>query len=424
MALLQVSGPIGERFNVPANNDGPLDVILVDPTTLPAGAVAPFRAEYYVDPAFAGIQTGSSANPFTTIAAAFAAALAFAQTSAIIFIPAGVTVVENVVFPATGIDWEISCKQPYLAGIGNAATISGTVTCNTTSAFIAIRITNVAVTGAVTGNAVAGTSFFFARHARISGAITLTTAGATNWLARFEGLGTPDSNGLSGRTSLAVNVAGTVVAINWYFAGPTITDAPATAANPRSIYRGCLFELPAFTLGGGVLAGAGIDFHECQFNHAATFTAANPRSLAFGPLSYASLLSLGATLAGPITTQAQVADASALQVVNGNVAPTGIVGSGGLSLPGVYEAVATLDLDVAGTAGTAVVNAIYTDLQGVVQTKPILVGLLITAAVGTEAAGSVVFRHNGATTLAYSVTGIVTPGALSARLSVAMMRKD
>lgn len=86
------------------------------------------------------------------------------------------------------------------------------------------------------------------------------------------------------------------------------------------------------------------------------------------------------------------------------------------------QCTATLTLLAAGTLGTAVLNVIYTDLTGALQTKPVTTGLNITAAVDTEASGTFIFSQNGATAIAFSVTGIVTPGALSYSIGVAAVQ--
>lgn len=421
MALLQVSGPLGERFNLPANNDGPLDVILVDPTTLPAGVVSPFRGTFYVDPLFVGTQNGSQSNPFTTVAAAFAAALAQALVAAVVFLAPGSTINENVVFPPTGADWEISSTEDGYLGGGVGSIINGTVTCDSTAAAVAYRLKNVVVVGAVSGTAAAAsTSFLFLTQVRTQSTVTLANSGGASTCQAFlEGIGTADSTGSSGRIGGALSIAGRIIAANYLLFGAVTEATP----NGNSRYTGCLFNVPNFTLNG--FAGQTVLFNECSFLAALTFTSPTSKNLAMGPVSMASALQLGMTFAGgPFSASSAVAQRAITgTVLLGNLAPTAVTGSPAPA--GLYEAVGTLDLTTPGTAGTAQINVIYTDLNGVLQTKPITgAGLLITGAVGTEAAGSLVFRHNGATAIQYSVTGVVTPGALVMNAAIAVMKRD
>jgi len=48
----------------------------------------PYVATAYVDPGFAGTSTGSQSNPYTTIAAAFAAMTGAGLSAGIVFYPA------------------------------------------------------------------------------------------------------------------------------------------------------------------------------------------------------------------------------------------------------------------------------------------------------------------------------------------------
>lgn len=66
--------------------------------------------------------------------------------------------------------------------------------------------------------------------------------------------------------------------------------------------------------------------------------------------------------------------------------------------------------------GTIDVGVVTIDL-GVIEPS-----LNIAAAVGTKSSGSLVFRHNGAAApIAFSYTGVVTPGAMSVAASIALM---
>ncbi len=201
-----------------------------------------------------------------------------------------------------------------------------------------------------------------------------------------------------------MSVAGAIFANKWTF-NSTVAYTSGT------IIDNCFFA------NGTVGGNTSLKLSDCSFNVATTIT---DSTCTIDGATLANLMGVGLTLAGAATVRSANANGSATQVVANNVAALTIA-----TPPlGLYEAVATLDLVTAGTLGLAVLNIIYTDLNGTRITAAVTGTLDITSAIGTEARGSFVFRHKGGATIQYSVTGIVTPGALSLNLAVAVTRRD
>jgi len=212
--LLSTSQPVGEQFQATLNTGGSaLSFSVVDSSALPSGPVAPFKATFYVDPGFAGTQLGSQSNPFTTVAAAFAAALAQSLTRGQVLLPPGVTVTENVVFPNAGANWEIACAQSYgYLSAANTARINGTVLCDSTTP-CTFSLARIAVTGTISGNATGGNCALSLSWVA-SAAVTTTVTGGNLWIVSLAGNGIADQNGGSGRCTGAVSVAGQLYAVN------------------------------------------------------------------------------------------------------------------------------------------------------------------------------------------------------------------
>jgi len=81
--------------------------------------------------------------------------------------------------------------------------------------------------------------------------------------------------------------------------------------------------------------------------------------------------------------------------------------------PGQYTIQVTQTLLVAGTSGTAVVNVVYNDLLGVAKTRAVGSGLAVAGVAGDEATASLTFQTSGVGGISFTITGVVTPGALS-----------
>jgi hypothetical protein len=378
-----------------------------------AAQVPTFKSRYFVDATFTGVSTGSASNPFTTIAAAFAAGVALGLAGGTIQLPANIAHTENVVFPTTG-DWEIVGGPPYVTNTFGTQII-GTVTCNTT-ALARHSLTNLIITGNITGNSLA-TSVFAAWNTRINGTLTLTTTGAS-WVALFGGgPGVADPNRLTGNTIGAVNISGRILASDYSFDGG-VADAPSVQ---WSQFRNCRFSNGAYALNG--IAGTSTRLFDCTFEQAMTFTAANNVSIVFGGETMAQLMLRGYLTAGAgtITTSTFQSQNTALFNAAGNLGPVSLTGTNAAA--GLYEAIGTIDLTTPGTLGIMSLNITYTSLAGVLQTKAVTT-LDITSAGGSEGAGSTQFRHNGSTPLQYTVTGVTTPGALAAATAISVRRVD
>lgn len=386
---------------------------------------SPFRMTYYIDPNFTGVQKGSQSNPFTTTAAGFAAAIAAGFTGALLLLPPNTALTENVVFPSTGGNWEIASVGVGIVGSTGGSRITGSVTCDATAA-TQIRLTNLSITGNTTGLCSAGSISFMETAVRQNGSITLTTSGAGVISAFFRGIGPVGPSKQGGSNTLLVSVAGQIMAENWVFEGGC-TEAPTTTLTPYygSTWRSCQLgstngvAVP-INLNGGTLNAF---FFDC--------VAAGPVTFAAGVANYtiymdgATMGTLNNSIAGIILTGTNVqlktinANASARRTDVNNVGSTPF---GSRNVDGLYEVVCDQTLLVAGTTGSGQLNVIYTDMTGTLVTVPVGDALNIVSAVGTKAQGSIRFRHNGAAApIAFSYTGIVTPGTLSVAISIALI---
>ena len=391
------------------------DVFVVDPAVGPAGSVQPFRGRYFVDPLFAGgVQTGSSANPFTTIAAAFAFAAALAITAGQITIP-NAAVAENVVMPTAGF-WEITA--PNTKSFVQPATIAGTVTINTTGntfhAFTGLQITvgvgvstTHVITGAITGDALAQTRVLFS-ECLLTAALNLTASTGQSLRVIFTAEG-PGPTGVNGFAAAAVTVAGGVVARGYRFSGVTV------AAD--SEFNTCLVDVGLSSNGAGLVTARFVDVN--FFPNVAFNALSGTLNVAAAPATIASLLTQIPVLGAGVTLTPLAENAALRRVLAAGV------GMGTIPITNRYPAgmivcEASLQLLVPGTVGAAVLNVGYVDLLGVVQTKPVTPALNIAGAAGSDVQGSYFFQHNGTGSLLFSVTGIVTPGPLSYSLAVSM----
>jgi len=163
-------------------------------------------------------------------------------------------------------------------------------------------------------------------------------------------------------------------------------------------------------------------FYDCLFLGSTTFTASLSNYVMF--MDGATLTSLsyqgGVTLSGTnLTIKTINANLSDRRTLVNNLGSTVF---GARNADGLYEAIFDLTLLAAGTTGLLQLNVIYTDMTGTLVTEALGGTLDIAGAVGTKQRGSLSFRHNGAAPpIAFSYTGIVTPGAMSVAASVALM---
>lgn len=390
---------------------------------LAEAALNPFKATFYINPAFTGVSTGSMSNPYKSIAAAFAASAALALTGAIFKIPPNTTVTESVTFPVSG-NWEIAADQGF-SGSTLGSILTGTVTMNSAAGALRAKITNIVLNGNITGDAAPGFSLSYqATCVRQNGSITLTSSGGV-CTAFFRGIGSPDANKFGGSNTLLVSVAGQIKAENWVFEGGFNEAHALTTPYPGSQFQACWF---GSTSGSSIPIGLNgpslnCSFYDCIFVGPTTFTSSVADYTVY--LDGASLASLNHPIAGMILIGTRLqyktinANASSRLTLVNNVGSTAF---GGRNADGLYEVVVDETLLVAGTAGALQANVIYTDMTGTLVTVPVGATLNIAGAVGTKASGSLIFRHNGAAApIAFSYTGVVTPGTMSVAASIVLM---
>lgn len=371
-----------------------------------SSAAQPFRATYYVDPLFTGTQFGSQSNPFTTAAAAFAAAAALAITSGILYFPPGATISENITIPNG--NWELACQQT-VGVFGPTFTGTFDISCTSTARR---SFTNLTINNAVTGQSPNGT---FSRvrfyGCFLVGGVNLTGVGAGGWRCAFVGSEPVGLTGLGGVVQTTCAVVGDISATNYRFLqGVTVTFSA------QSDFTSC--DLPGGASSGITSNGAGqviATLLDCTVNGGLggpIQLAASSGSLKV-QLDQATVVQLALANCTTSGTVIQQVDLSARASLTGNLAATNI----GARYPTSKMTVTVaLTLLAAGTAGSAQVQVTYTDLTGTLRTVNVGGALLVTSAVGTEVSGSVTFNQNGATPVQISVTGVVTPGALSMSL--------
>jgi hypothetical protein len=382
-------------------------------------AVIPYKATFYVDPTFTGTQLGSASNPYATIAAAFAAGALLGITSGAIFLAPGTTATENVVFPATG-SWQIIC-QAY--SYSSQATINGTVTFDCTG-LINHALQNLTVSGAVSGvnnSATDGSVAFIGVQATSTVSFTQGSTGAWRILCNGYGFSFPTGN-VGGSFGSTCFVAGIIDAFSWSFLG-AVSGLIASGLN-ASVFCLCTIQanITVATAGGFSVCS----FIGCWFNIVAVVLTCSSGFLLWLSDGYSNwwLNANGYSIAGAGTSFVNnaIGSRSSRTTVANNVGLTGLLQPGTSKLCRVDG---TLTLLAAGTLGAAVtINAIYRDLNNVVQTRPLLgptgvaMALNITSAVGTEVSGSLTFTTKDASGVSFSVTGVTTPGALSMSVGV------
>jgi hypothetical protein len=380
-------------------------------------AEQPYKATFYVDPAFVGTSTGSASNPFTTIAAAFAAAAALALPGAVFRIPPATTITENITFPATGGIWEITSDTGF-TGSSTGPRITGAVTCNVNSGTLSVRLSNLIINGNTAGLAATGTILVLTETSvRQVGTITLTQAGTGVVLSIFRGIGPAYAGKTGGSNTGLVSVAGQISAENWVFEGGC-TEALASIVTPYqgSTWRSCQLGSTNGTPVAMNLNGASnAFFYDCMAAGPVTFTSTTVGYTVFmdaATLAAFGNASVGLTLTGTgMVLRTLNANLSATTTVNGNVASTPY---GGRSPAGLYAVDVSLTLTTAGTLGALQHNVIYTDATGALVTAPVGGTLNIAGALGTKLSATLVFEHNGAAApIAFSFAGVTTAGAMA-----------
>jgi hypothetical protein len=374
----------------------------------------PFRGTYFVDPAFVGVHTGSESNPFTTIAAAFAAGVALGLAGGIVFIPPDVAVVENVVFPLLG-NWEIASQMQL--GF-NTAGITGNVdvSCSTTARR---ALTNLRVTGNVSGNVASGvnSSRLMLTNTFITGTLTLTGTGTSFWRcsarsAPIEGpAGGPATGG--GAISGAVSIAGSWYSFNYnLFVSLSFTQGSQFGFGTLP---------PQVTSNGSGTVLLWLNGISNTVGSPLTFTAASG-ALQVRPDggSLAELLRVTMLTVGSVICISENSNNRFRLTLTNNSGPNALAARTAESLM-VCEATLTLLANDPAAAGNAVLSVTYTGLSGALQTKVVTTTPLnVAGAIGDEVSGVLPFSQNGATAITFTVSGITNNTGLQYSAGVAV----
>lgn len=399
MGVLTFDGPDGAQLDLIDSNQG--NVRLLNTAASAATTTAAFYGTYFVDPAFAGTETGSASNPFRTAAAAFAFAAALGITSGIVYFPLK-TVTENIVLPTTG-NWELAAQNGYGTYVAN---LTGTITMNSTAGSIRRQFTNLLISGAITGNAANGNN----NQVRLVNCTTATTftltgTGTGRWrLTMGVEISQSGFSSPGGGANGAVNVTGDVFANNWAFAASTTCSGEMWLEN-------CAGAGPFVSSAPGAQTWR---WFKCGFNAGIAVTATTgPLTLLLDPVS-ASQPYWNSLVLTNVTLVTMNANASDNRLLTGNLAPQGLFGN---YQPGMVVVEAAMNLIIPGTLGAALLQAVYTDIGGLPKTTTIAGPLNVAGAGGTEAVGVVPITRNGAG-VAWQVTGITTPGPLQLNAAV------
>lgn len=370
---------------------------------------APCKGFYYVDPTFTGQQTGSQSNPFTSIALAFAGAAAAGFTRGIIYLAPGSNTVENVVFPAG--DWEIA--SPLVMGLF-VTTITGNVTADS-AASSRRTLTNVNVTGNLSGNSSAGSSRISLSGVQIGGTTALTVGGAGTQILVTRG----DIDGAaSGNLISTVSFIGTVSLAGKFFGSNAIFFGALTLSVAATHSFTACDMPPAVT----ATATVQLFMNGCSNTSGGpiAYTASGGGSILLRPdfPTLSEMQRVGLTLTGAVTIQSLIGRSS-VGLLTGNVGPNLLASPIPPGLQ-VCEACLTLVANGGTAVGLAVLNVIYTDATGTVVTEPVTTALNVAGALGSKARGSLPFSQNGAGNVSFSVTGVTTATGLSYECDVAV----
>jgi len=372
-----------------------------------AAGVAPFLGTYHVDPTFTGTQTGSESNPFTSYAAAFAFAATALVANGIIYQAPGTNAVENVVFPTTG-EWELSA-QPGQAALTTG--ITGNVDISATAS-ARRALTNLRITGNITGNCSVGTQRILCSGTSTTGTTTLTQTGAgIQRLATRSGTSAAAAGGnvqsciFAGATSIA--------GVFW---GSDAIFSTSLSVTATSSFSFC--DMPPITSSTGAVA---LFMTNCS-NAIGGPLAFNATSgtLVLKP-DYATLSELqrvGTTFTGAVSLKSLINNSSrSVQVGAVGVTPLSAILPAGLM---VYEACLTLLANGGTATGNAVLNAVYTDATGTLVTEAVTTALNVAGALGSKARGVLPVTQNGGSAPSFSVTGITVALGLSYQVDVSI----
>lgn len=369
--------------------------------------VNPFRATFHVDPTFAGLaKTGSEANPFTTVAAAFAAAAALSLTSGIIKLAPGINLVENIVFPTSGA-WGLVSGDPT----GTWQTlITGTVTMNAVAA-AQYAIEKIDVEGNVSGNISAGLAaqFNYVRFVDcfVDGTVTLTSSAAASWTCEPLGRGRRGPGGEDG-FQLACAVTGRIIASGWTFSAPVTWSAPSQ------------FDYSNLPTTMTSSAASTVQITDSFFPAATSFvSSAGLCTVTLDDFTTRAAMSAGITTSGAGTFSffSSGGSSGTRQTLAGN--------AGTFTLSNRYPRCqivvdVALTLLVPGTSGAIQAVVGYTDATGTLRSRNVGATLAVNGAAGDFVSAQVSWTQNGASNITLNLGGVITPGALSYEADVSV----
>lgn len=347
---------------------------------------------FYVNPAIP-----ADATPvFKTIQAAITAA---GGNNAQIWLPPFSAFTENLVFPATD-TIELMCSDPAFY-----ATITGNMTDAASSASLGVVFTNVSLIGNITFTNTGSFSFLRLFNSQVNGNISIGSM-SLQVFGQQPGNSRDPNYTLTyvDYQTLTGNITCGFASIN----GMGLSGNGKTYTWTDGTLRTCFISgtTPAFV---GILT-----LLDTPTRHAITVTG----PVRADDLSAGFLLSKGATISGGLSLLNE-AVTHPLTAFADNVAPTPIAPAG-VPSSGLYEVQGFMVLTAAGTTGVASLNVSGTDQAGA-YTLPVCT---VDIATGVRANGILLVGSNGIANLTFSITGIVTPGALAAQYKIVLRKVD
>jgi hypothetical protein len=370
-----------------------------------AAGVRPFTATYYVDPTFTGTQTGSDANPFTTIAAAFAYAAMQGIVNGIIFLPPGAAITENVVFPSGGGSWDITGLEEFGTF---STTITGSITVtndgSSSGGLTEFSLNQLDIEGNVAGTFTGpGAGQFILRFNQsfLNGSCIISKgAGAGKTVVEVYGIGLREAGG---EDDIEGDVSADQIICNGTSINGTITFTHGASFDFSRLNGGQVNSVSAVT--------TQINFVDSFFGAPTNFSASGggQLQLVLDALTANNMLGSGATVTGNVV------------YVTGFVfEPTNNVGLTQITQQNpncLMVAYGQLVLKTPGTLGTLTLSVRYVDTTGALVTKAVCGPLNIAGAAGDEVHGVFPFRQNGSAAIFIQCVGVTTPGALAYEIS-------
>lgn len=319
---------------------------------------------------------------------------------------------ENLSFP-NGLSVELACPSLAESAILEpGATIIGTLT-DPAAANLprTIILTNVRVSGNITFTGTgAGSSLRVSTTAQVAvlGNVSLGAVYRFYVTGQRPGFSlSPTTGGYTGTYQGFAAVTGNITC-----AALALFNASLSTSGKTFVAAICEFNNSKVT--GGTFTCPSVTFINSSTSAACAFSGL----VRADNFSAGFLVAKGCTAVGALSLlDASVTKgptAFANNVALANVAPAGI------PVAGTYEIKVNLVRTVAGTAGVASFNVAATDAAGAF-TLPVCV---LDVAVLARASGSLIFSTAGAVAIQFSITGIVTPGALAATYEMVLRKLD